>query len=365
MEKKQYNLSNITDKIKIQGRLGKITDKGIPLFWTGSALEINLTGENLWFEYDCPDGSDGMYLRIEIDGADIARFMLEKGVHKVCAFSNLEPETIKNVRIYREMQPSSPVVIIKTIETDGELCKPTKRKHKIEFIGDSVTAGEGLAGSPCHSRWSPFVFSSRDNYAILTAKAFDADYNIVALSGWGIHSSWTNNTNEVMSLQYPYVCKRSAQKTAVELGSQEAFDFQNDETDIVVVNLGANDCGSFRRDPWIDENGVAHKHEFDKDGKPCERDYLLIKNALINFCKEIRRTRPNAYIFWCYNILSNVINDLVVDGIEEFRKTENDQKAFAFKLPSSCATGSRGHPSAKAHEKYAESLIEQMKNIIK
>ncbi|MEE1278990.1 MAG: GDSL-type esterase/lipase family protein [Acutalibacteraceae bacterium] len=365
MELKQIELSKITDKILIQGRVGKITEKGVPLFWTGSALELNITGTKLFFTYDSPENPGGMYLRIEIDGADIARFMLEKGEHRVCAFMGLEAEKIKNVRIYREMQASSPVVILKTIETDGELCAPTVRNHKIEFIGDSVTAGEGLAGSPCHLNWAPFVFSSRGNYALLTAKAFDADYSIVALSGWGVHSSWGNNINVVMPKQYPYVCKIANNGTAVDVGSQEEFDFSQDKTDIVVVNIGTNDCGAFTTKPWIDENGVAHKHELGEDGKPCERDHLLIKNAIVDFCKDIRKTRPNAYIFWCYNILRDTINDIVVEAIEEFCTAENDNKAFAFKLPSSCAAGSREHPGAKSHAKYAESLIEQIRNIIK
>lgn len=364
MELKQYVLSKETDKILVQGRIGKITDRGIPLFWTGSALEVNITGTRMWFTYDCDDNPGGMYMRIEIDGADIARFVVERGEHRVCAFIGLEAEKIKNVRIYREMQASMPVITIKTIETDGELCPPTVRKHKIEFIGDSVTAGEGLSGSPCHLNWAPFVFSSRGNYALLTAKAFDADYNIVALSGWGIHCSWGNNINEVMSRQYPYVCKIADYSGGVAAGSQEEYDFANDKTDIVVVNLGTNDCGAFGSKPWIDENGTPHKHELGEDGKPCERDYLLIKNALIDFCKEIRKTRPDAYIFWCYNILRNTINDIVVDGIEEFRKTENDNKAFALKLPMSCSAGSREHPGTLSHAKYSESLIEQIKEVV-
>ena len=112
MELKQIELSKITDKILIQGRVGKITEKGVPLFWTGSALELNITGTKLFFTYDSPENPGGMYLRIEIDGADIARFMLEKGEHRVCAFMGLEAEKIKNVRIYLEMQASSPVVIL-------------------------------------------------------------------------------------------------------------------------------------------------------------------------------------------------------------------------------------------------------------
>lgn len=123
MELKEIILLQNLDKILIQGRVGKITEKGVPLFWTGSALELNVTGTALYFTYDCPENPDGMYLRIEVDGADIARFLLEQGEHRVCAFMSLEAEKIKNVHIYREMQATSPVILLKTIETDGELCE--------------------------------------------------------------------------------------------------------------------------------------------------------------------------------------------------------------------------------------------------
>ena len=361
MELKEIILSQNLDKILIQGRVSKITEKGVPLFWTGSALELNVTGTALYFEYECTERPGGMYMRIEIDGADIARFMVLQGTHKVCAFIGLEAEKIKNVRILRDMQANMPTITIKKIHTDGELRPPTIRKHKIEFIGDSITAGEGLGGNENHNRPSCFVFSSRGNYAILTANALNADYSIVALSGYGIYSAWDGNRNNAMPKQYPYVCKVANYAEAISLASQEKFDFTHDKTDIVVITLGTNDCSAFKAAPWTDENGVTHKLELSENGKPCIRDRLIIKNAIVSFCENIRATRPDAFIFWCYNYSNPLINDIVVESIGSLK----DDKAFALKMiPMNLDDGSRGHPGPISHTKYSEMLVEQIKNII-
>lgn len=362
MQLKKYNVYETLDKTLIQGRVGKITDRGIPLFWSASAVEFNVTGEQFWFEYECPFHVVGFYLRIEVDGADIARFMITQGIHQVCAFGNLEPEKIKNVRIYREMQADAPI-IIKSVSTDGEICPITKRKHKIEFIGDSITAGVGLGGNKCHQRSEPFICSNRGLYALTVAKELDADYSIVAIAGYGVHSSWDNKPHHVMPLLYDRVCGFSEDEIQTELGSQDMFDFANDRTDITVVNLGTNDAGAFKNAAWIDENGTAHKHEFDENGKPCERDYNLIKNAIIDVCKAIHKTRPDGYIFWCYNVMEDNVNDIVIDALNEYSATENDKKAFSVKLtiPDDSGMGSVQHPGAKAHALYAEALVEKIR----
>ena len=362
MELKEIILLQNLDKILIQGRVGKITEKGVPLFWTGSALELNVTGTALYFEYECTERPGGMYMRIEIDGADIARFMVLQGTHKVCAFIGLEAEKIKNVRILRDMQANMPTITIKKIHTDGELCPPTIRKHKIEFIGDSITAGEGLGGNENHNRPSCFVYSSRGNYTVLTANALNFDYNVIALSGYGIYSAWDGNRNNVMPKQYPYVCRVANYDEAISLGSQEQYDFTKDKTDIVVITLGTNDCSAFKAAPWTDESGISHKLELSADGKPCERDRLIMKNAITSFCKNIRATRPDAFILWCYNYSSPLINDIIVEAIESL----DDNKTIALKMISIYLdTGSRGHPGPISHKNYAELLIEQIKNIIK
>lgn len=139
-----------------------------------------------------------------------------------------------------------------------------------------------------------------------------------------------------MPLLYDRVCGFSEDEIQTELGSQDMFDFANDRTDITVVNLGTNDAGAFRNAAWIDENGIAHKHELDENGKPCERDYHLIKNAIIDFCKAIHKTRPDGYIFWCYNVWEDIVNDIVIDALNEY----------------------------SAHALFAEVLTEKIRNIL-
>src|SRR6185369_6962338 len=69
------------------------------------------------------------------------------------------------------------------------LTKPAARSRQIEFIGDSWTAGYGDMSTTrdCNSNGGVTRNSNADStFAALTAKDFNADYQIMAWSGLGM-----------------------------------------------------------------------------------------------------------------------------------------------------------------------------------
>ena len=97
---KTYNINDIP--ARIHGRTVPTAD-GLPLRWTGAAVEIAVTGTELWLEYEAANTA-GDFLRVEIDGFEFIRLMLENGVHRVCIFTRVPAEQTFRVRILREMQ---------------------------------------------------------------------------------------------------------------------------------------------------------------------------------------------------------------------------------------------------------------------
>ncbi|MBE6631741.1 MAG: hypothetical protein E7623_03475 [Ruminococcaceae bacterium] len=91
MELKKYPCSEVKE-IRVQGRVSNRKTDGIPLFWTGSAIEMNVTGGEMWLDYYCEYNGNTAYVRVEIDGADMYRFMLEEGRHKVCIYRQFPDE---------------------------------------------------------------------------------------------------------------------------------------------------------------------------------------------------------------------------------------------------------------------------------
>ncbi|MBQ8208089.1 MAG: hypothetical protein IJZ89_05070 [Clostridia bacterium] len=358
MELTKYLCTEVPE-IRVQGRVSKRRTRGIPLFWTGSAIEFNITGSEIWLEYTCEHHNGPSFMRVEIDGFDMYRFMLEDGTHKACIMKGFGIEDVKNVRIYRETQASSTVITLDALYTDGEFKQLPDRKYKIEVFGDSVTSGEGLAGAVCLKHWIPAVFSCRGNYALRVANALDADWSIVSQSGWGVFTDWRNNRNNAIPRYYDYVCGPIKSEEQTVLGSQDIFDIENDKTNITIINLGGNDNSAFGGETWVDENGVSHKMS-----RP--DDLYLIVDAVYNFCANIRKRNKNTLILWCYNMLTDGLNDQIIEGVEKYINDSADGKVFTVCIPRAddSMKGSRNHPGTKAHKLYADAILKRLEEIL-
>ena len=346
-------------EIRVHGRISNRKTKGIPLFWSAAAIEFNVTGTELWLEYTCTGDA---YLRVEIDGFDMYRFPIDVGTHKVCIMRGLAAEQVKNVRIFRETAALvSTLITCDALYSDGEFKTLPERKYKIEAFGDSVTAGEGLAGAPSMTEWSPAVFSSRGHYVLTVAKAFDADWSIVAHGGWGVFTDYKNNREHAVPKEYDYVYGTNETPEATELGARDIFDVENDRTNITIINLGANDSNAYNEnaEAWIDENGLSHKLK-----RPDDLHYIV--DAFYNFCANIRKRNKNTIILLCHNTLTDALDPQIIEAAEKFKQDTGDDKIYTVCLPRATAElkGSRHHPGAKAHERFAEAIITKLKEIL-
>ena len=59
-------------------------------------------------------------------------------------------------------------------------------QYRLEFVGDSITSGEGAIGAVPEEAWAGAFFSAENHYARLTADALGAEYRCLSQSGWGI-----------------------------------------------------------------------------------------------------------------------------------------------------------------------------------
>lgn len=350
--------------LKVHGRISNKHVGGIPLFWSASCLELNITGSELYLEYEHTSGYFESYIRIEVDGFDFMRFMLEDGKHKVHILRRFDKNLVKNVRIFREDQASPNKVLLTAIETDGVLMPVDTKKHKIEFVGDSVTAGEGLCCAQNMNVWTPAVFSNRGNYALLVAQNIDADWSVLAKSGWGIHcEGWSNNINYNMPAYYEFVASTDKSNDIENLGGTDLYDFEN-PADITVINLGSNDCFAFNaKQSYVDESGNAHKLRLGEDGNPNKDDIKMLYNEIYSFLKKIHKYNPKTKIIWCYGMLNDLLNETIISAVNAY-KNDMQKEVLALELPkfSKEFNGARMHPGKIPHEKYAEIITEAIKD---
>ena len=89
-------------------------------------------------------------------------------------------------------------LLIHGLECDGKIYPPEPYRFCFEFIGDSLSSGVGLSGSPSLLHAGPAVYGLSGNYALLTAAHFQADFRILAECGWGDTCSCYTHFHHVM-----------------------------------------------------------------------------------------------------------------------------------------------------------------------
>ena len=359
------------ENLKVHGRTTEELSP-LTLFWTGSMLELNVNGSELWIEVEADYDTYEPWISIQVNGVQVSRIMLTAGKYWLCVFRGMNPEKVKNVRIIKEVQAMSGdlacLLQLHAVKSDGEFLPIADKPYKIEFVGDSLTSGEGLVGAVGEMDWIPMWFGTAQNYAVLTAQAIDAEYRIVSQSGWGVLTSWDNNPHSNLPEYYEKICGLVNGDRNIALGAHRDYDFSSWQPEFVVVNLGTNDTAAFDQPEWKDEaTGESFKLRRKEDGSFHEEDLRAIEVAIVNFLVKLRRCNPKAHIVWAYGIIGIPIMPVIYRAFDEYRKNSNDTKVSIFQLPIAsepAEEGSRQHPGALAHERMARQLTVYIKRIL-
>lgn len=354
--------------IHIHGRT--VSANPLCLFWTGSGIEFNTDSTELYFDIETDYSMYEQWIRIEINGFSIIRMPLPKGKNTICAFRGMT-SSIKNVRLVKEVQPmqNDPMSFLKVhgVECDGLLYPIKKRPYKIEFIGDSITSGEGLAGSRDTIEWIPMVFTTNHHYAVQTSTILNADYRIISQSGWGVYSSWDNNPNKTLSKYYKKICGVLHDDLNKALGTCNDYDFSSWVPDVIVVNLGCNDCFAFTSPEWKDPvSGRIYKQRIEEDGSYNKSDIANFKTAVYDFISLIRNCNPSSYILWTYGMIGRQLLPYISETVDKYIDNTGDENVEFQLLPDLKPEwiGANNHPGIASHTAAADVLVNKIKSII-
>jgi hypothetical protein len=123
---------------------------------------------------------------------------------------------------------------------DGKnlLPPPDKPERKIEFIGNSFTSASGNEyteeGRPPEG--DAQYTNIYEGFGPITARNYDAQYQMTSISGWGLVLDWTGD----YSKNIPNVFDQTHLYTALPV-----WDFQTFQPNLVVIGLGLNDYSGF------------------------------------------------------------------------------------------------------------------------
>ncbi len=348
--------------LKVHGRTtGELAP--LTLFWTGSGIELHAKGSELWVEVESNYDIYEPWISVMVNGAVTSRQMLTAGRRWVCIFRGMSGEGVKKVRIVRDTQAMSGdlscCLQIHAVKSDGEFVPVREGRCRIEFIGDSITSGEGAIGAKEETAWIPMWFSAIDNYTAMTAAALDADYQVVSQSGWGVLTGWDNNPHAAIPSCYEQVCGVLTGERNERLGANSVHDFDSWQPDVIVVNLGTNDGGAFHSPAWTDpKTGRTHKQRLCEDGSYHREDLQAFEHAAVAFLAMLRRHNPAAHLVWAYGMLGIPMMPAIRRAVSTYMERTGDGGVSVVELPAMTdqAVGARSHPGKLAHERAAEVL---------
>lgn len=346
---KEYPLNQL-EHYKIWGRTNESLQP-LPLFWTGSGIELNISGKELWLDVEVSYDAFEPWIAININGAFISRRAIPKGRHKICIYTNSDP-SVKNIFIYKETQPfhedAGHFLCIHGFTTDGQFFPIESRPYRLEFIGDSISSGEGTYGAVTEEAWLPMFMSASKNYAVMTSRMLNAEYRILSQSGWGVHAGWDDHTEHNLPDHYEQICSIARGEKNANAGCSLPYDFTSWKPDAIIINLGTNDA-------------AALSHHLNAADSFLEEISFSVKK----FLHMIRKNNPTARIIWIYGMLGNDIEGCIRSAISEYNTSRNDNVLY-YPLPCTPADelGSRRHPGEKMHQRTAELLSDYLISLL-
>ncbi len=310
------------------------------LWWSGSGVRVKLACKALEAEITASARDHAPWMGVLMDGAPVARFPLLPGTHRYPLLAGLDGDFAHEVSIIRDSQPSydeDGPIYIESVYTDGTPERPAERPLLIEFIGDSLTVGEGCLGPESAEEWRLVWISHMPAFPTLVSEKLNAEKRVIALGGWGASRSWDNQPDSRIGRIYNQLC-------AITPGGEAAADFPERAADAAVINLGTNDASA-----------LAKMTETEREA--AERELRVRAGELM---KMVRARNPKALILWAYGLCGKQVEPLLQAAVRD-RQAAGDQNVRYLSLTPAATNGSRMHPSREAHQKAAEEIAEAIR----
>ncbi len=238
-------------KLRFIGRFDNRQPEAPLLSWSGSEIRARFTGTQLGLRLAAVKGVS--HYTVEVDGRRHALAQRGEGPQDWRLREPLAAGT-HELRIVKRTEGSQAEARFMglLLAADAQLlAPPPPRPLRLEFYGDSITAG-ACNGDMGQDQYEDL--SSHDGtraYGALVAARLGADYVGIAVSGIGITRTWD-------TLLMPQIWDRTAPRLEAPVAPVD--DAGGRPPDVVVVNLGQNDHGfpASRGEPFAADFGTRY-----------------------------------------------------------------------------------------------------------
>ncbi len=335
-----FNQKNIA----YSGRIETIGNQYVRIYWPGTSATLNFKGTEAKAILKNDTGTTFFYAIVDGDAKNATKIKPDDTKKSYVLAANL-PDGKHSVQLFKLTDNTTITSFYGFELNDGAKVLKADRpgKKKIEFYGNSITAGHGVDVPPGQDdSGAPEFFNNYLTYAARTARHYDAQYSCIARSGIGVMLSWFP---EIM----PEIYDR------LNPGDPDSkWDFTLFTPDVVVINL-------FQNDSWL-VNNPEHEQFKARFGTAKPKEAEIVK-AYQELVKSIRKEYPKASIICALGSMDATQTGSPWPGyIKNAVEGLNDPKIyahfFAFK-------DTPGHPKAAEQKVMADDLIEFIDKNIK
>ena len=332
--------------VKYLGRT--VYDKNTLWFsMSGSGIEFTTSADSVNITFRC-DGIENIAsnlkprIQITVNGEICFNETLKEDNQLVTLdLSNFTGEKVIRIIKLSESMYSACGISNINIYDDRDIAPTKEKKLKIEFIGDSYTAGYGIDEADRNDGFSTDTENFSKAYAYLTAENLNADYSAVAFSGHGVICG-QNNPEFVIQQYYDKSITNMSFNSIYPL---EKWIFSDFEPDVIVINLGVND----RMYCDTDEKKESFTEEYKK---------------LLGL---VRWNNKNAHILCVHGETRNVLYPYIEKAVKAYKEETGDNKVYCDTLDfemRNYGTVIHNHPSAESHIKASERLTVMIEEIL-
>ncbi|WP_446745120.1 GDSL-type esterase/lipase family protein [Silvibacterium acidisoli] len=298
--------------------------------WPGIYYRAAFRGSRVFFRV----GKNEEILHVAVDGDETSLVKPDPGVYEVQNLSGQRHEI--DIFIATE-SVDAPNTFGGFAIPDGEQSlEPAPRHLQMEFIGDSHTVGYGNLSST-HTCTKDEVWSRTDDtkaFGPLTARHYDADYQVNAISGRGVVRNYNNFAADHLPQAYPYVL----------FDKKQAYSDPSWKPSVLVIALGTNDFSTKLNpgEPW----------------KTREELHADFEATYQRFLQKLRAGNPKAYIIvWATDMADGEIEAEAQKVVQQVQ-AGGDKDITFLPVNGLAFTACNGHPSLADEQVISNKLIQ-------
>lgn len=327
MEYRTENQFELRKHARYVGRLDWRDPNGPLLSWAGGSIAVRFRGQAITLRMIAKEREDS-WVDLIVDG-ELRRTLHIDGSHEsttlVMPQAGDETHTLEVYKRTEAMFGTVQFLGFELPEGGRFMTPPPRREHRLEIIGDSISAGSGNEGK----NGDPNIAEHENNrlaYGTLAAEALNAELHTTAVSGIGLAVNYGDERVGAMPEQY---------RRLNPLDPDTNWDFGQWIPEVVLINLGTND------------NNYA-----------VDRDEFVAKYK--HFAGELRKHYPDALMFISLGpFIQSPVKEHILASYEEIRAADPKVRCFLFD-PADVerdGLGETGHPNVITHRLMAEQLI--------